>query len=205
MSLLDPQYLDPRSKDDEGQFGLQHTLLDVMHHDAPERHVIGGTLLAPNITRSIGGTAGPGKSQAPAREDHVHGLDPVTFPAPLGRVAVGTVGAQPVNVPVNTATALTSDLSFTGVTGRKYRAVFIARAIGPQTNGQGVACSIRINGGTAIFDHWFWASAQWSNLHISAIFTYVGAFMGHVDANISNGGIISVYPTEWYVEDIGKV
>lgn len=60
MSNNDGMLLDPNQN------------LDVVHHDAPERHIIGRTLLAPQLTKPIGTAASPGTSDAVAREDHVH-------------------------------------------------------------------------------------------------------------------------------------
>lgn len=47
--------------------------LDVTHHDAPERHIIGRTLLAPTTVKADAAIGTVGVSDAPAREDHVHG------------------------------------------------------------------------------------------------------------------------------------
>lgn len=55
------------------------TLLDQPHHDVPERHIIGGALFAPITVQPVGASAAdatPGKSSAPAREDHVHAPGP---------------------------------------------------------------------------------------------------------------------------------
>lgn len=46
--------------------------LDVQHHDDPQRHLIGRTLLAPQLTKPLGDIANIGISDAPAREDHIH-------------------------------------------------------------------------------------------------------------------------------------
>jgi len=96
MSLLDPEWADIRSKDEQF-FGMRAVLLDYMHHDQPERHVIGGTLLAPNIVKGNFGVPSPGRSPAVAREDHVHGYDDVAWsswtPNLLGEFTDPTLGA----------------------------------------------------------------------------------------------------------------
>ena len=66
------------SLNDEFYQGLltdKTSLLDVPHHDTPERHEIGGALLAPSSVAAVGPgiAAAVGKSQAVARADHVHG------------------------------------------------------------------------------------------------------------------------------------
>jgi hypothetical protein len=79
MSLNDPEWADFVKKDEAEYFkGTRAVLLDTAHHDVPERHIIGGTLLAPNLVRSVGSPS-VGRSPAVAREDHVHGFDLNSF------------------------------------------------------------------------------------------------------------------------------
>lgn len=77
MSLLDPEFFNPETgQDPRAEVGSGRVPLDVLHHDQPERHTIGKTMLQPNIIKEVGATAAvatPGKSLAPAREDHIHG------------------------------------------------------------------------------------------------------------------------------------
>ena len=55
------------------------SLLDVPHHDVPERHEIGKALITPGAPKTIGPNtpASSGTSPAPARADHTHGFDPL--------------------------------------------------------------------------------------------------------------------------------
>lgn len=59
--------------DSDGLLREPSQALDITHHDEPSRHVIGATLLAPTTVKAVGIIGSVGISDAPAREDHVHG------------------------------------------------------------------------------------------------------------------------------------
>lgn len=201
MSLLDPEWADFVKKEDSEFFkGSRAILLDVMHHDVPERHVIGGTLLAPNLVRPIASPSSVGRSPAVAREDHQHGA---------GGVAKGLLAAfvpltNPIVVPITTATNLSNSLTFTPTLSRYYRLYVIIRAIGPAVSGTLTQCSIRLAGtGVPNLDHWWSGSTQWDSMTCSVGFTGDGASKTWTIQAANAAQITHVYLTEAYISDEG--
>lgn len=181
------------------------SLLDVPHHDVPERHEIGKALLAPTILPKPNGIPAVGRSPAPARSDHVHGVDPVNFAGPLGRLAVGSFLAATINLPAGGPTTIANQLSFTPTLNRRYRAVVDIRAFGPQagtafTTGRLIVYTL------PFFDFWMGISGgNWTGVHAEDIFVGDGnpTTWTLQMTNINNPA--QIYPTHFYIEDIGRV
>jgi hypothetical protein len=163
--------------------------------------------LSPVGTSPVADVESPGKSNAPARADHVHTLDAALFPGPLGRITSANVIAGPINIAVAATADLTYPFTFTAVATRRYRVVFIARAVGPQTAGQNTTAPFRTSGTIATpFDHWYAGNTQWGNVNLSCILTagLSGSQTLKMQVQGPQGAAMAVYPTEWYIEDIGR-
>lgn len=215
MSLLDPEFFNPETgQDPRADVGSGRVPLDVLHHDQPERHTIGKTMLQPNLVKPVGATIGdatPGKSLAPAREDHVHGpASTTTAPYPLGRIAIGSVlnlGAG-TNIAAGSSTDLTDVLTFTPTIGRRYRVCFVARAFGPQTTPGNATLALRLidsGGDTGLIDHWYAAPYQWGSIWCAVPFSGDGNTKAW-KIRTANVAIACIsHSSEFYIEDIGKV
>lgn len=180
------------------------SLIDVPHHDVPERHEIGKALIAPSAIPKPNGVPSVGTSPAPARADHVHGIDPVNFAGPLGRLAVGSFLSGVINLPAGGPTTIANQLSFTPVLNRKYRAVVIIRAFGPQSGTAFTTASLVVYT-LPYFDIWVSSSGNWNSLHAEDIFTGDGAPTTWTLQMTNVNNPAQIYPTEFYIEDIGKV
>lgn len=181
-------------------------IVDVPHHDVPERHEIGKALIAPGTPKPVGDATVPsaaGVSSAPARADHVHSLADTTRLA-RGRLASGTLVPEPLSLPASVTTNIGS-IFFKPVLNRLYRLVFVARAAGPATAGQNTTFAIKTIGSNLIrpFDHWFAGNTNWGSLNCELLFAGNGIDCSWTlqASNVAVNAVI--YPFDFYVEDIG--
>jgi hypothetical protein len=198
----------------------QSSLVDVPHHDVPERHEFGGALLAPGLPSSIAaGVASAGKSQAPARGDHIHGytapIIPPAYVPPLDvtKLARGIVATYPsmgvLNIGLGGSSVLGSSYAtFTAIAGRYYIFHINIRAIGPVTDGTMVGCRFTMNGVGAFpnLDAYWSGSRQWSAWSYQIIFVGDGgAKQWHVVVGTIWGGNVNIYPTDMFIVDAGAI
>lgn len=211
MSLLDPEFYDPEGTDPRSEVGAGRIPLDVLHHDMPERHVIGKTMLAPQTVKAVGITVGdatPGKSPAPAREDHVHGPPAsVVAPYPLGRLVTGSWLATPVNIPAGGPTTVANQISFVPLLGRMYKVVVNARAFGPNPGGVFASGKFQIFT-LGILDHWFChpgPGGGWAGIHVESFFAGDGLATTWTLQVNNMTAPSQMYGSDYYIEDVGKV
>lgn len=128
---------------------------------------------------------------------------------PLGIVALGTMIAyEGVGFGAGVSTPITQTLSFTPLTGRRYRLVCMMRAIGgnPPT---GFRLSLAgTNSITKPSETWTWVGGEYTQANYQAIFDGNGTaatFVMNAIPYLQQAVLYTSPPSHFYLEDVGPV